>query len=902
VAQFITDHRDFIIFLSLFAFMLCALECVVLNREEDRERRWLSYFSFYLFEGLATFLLLIATVVTPSPVIALLPPFMQALAFGSLFAFGTNVRARPLHRWGMVAMAFLLIAGCSASGLLLGPAVFSVLLIVFLGVPGVVFLVRFILSDPIVQKPGRPWLMIHVVALIAYGLVALAQQADVLLLKGEHKIFFFATLVVLAGALCITLSLHEWGAFRRMNRNRGGRLMRAIVYSAFVLLLIILGAAWFVVNGVGSLALAERRLEYLNDIEMLRTVLTAQTTRVGQVSTLLSSSPPIITFLQNPGEVSKEIAEERLNQYAGQMPGTTCYLLDRAHMAVASSVGDEPISFVGHHLADMPDFVDLLSSSQHGFFARGRLSGRRGYFAYSAIRSTEGGVLGFAVIKQDFESLFEQSSPIQNVFFVNREGIVFLSSDAKYAYRPLWPLSDLRQRLVEITGQSDPASAEPELSAEVADGSIILWHGERAIVTRLPVGIAGWSIVHFGFLKDVALYRLAGLLVFLLIAFLIAVFSATGRISMLDRARIERSETRYKMLVEGSPSWISMIDETGKFQFTNNAGWRSLGLKAASRPIESILGNDGVATIKAQIGAALQGGAVAFESILPSDSGEKLRWRIMLLPVRTPDAETVVILIGNDITDLKRAEARMVRAERMAALGTLTGGIAHQFNNINAIALGYVQVLEMEPDLPERTLSYLHSLRAALERSVDITTQLLPLSIVDSAGEVPQQLSQAVRAAATGVCGGSSGAEVEMEITVEEGLSVTINREQLSFVLNTLLVNALHAVLGEPSPRIRVSTGKLGTEKFIRVEDNGIGIAREKLSSLFTPFFSEKGEHAPPASPQARVKGVGLGLVVSQSIVTARAGRIEVESTAGVGSTFTVWLPAGVETEGLRRA
>jgi C4-dicarboxylate-specific signal transduction histidine kinase len=115
----------------------------------------------------------------------------------------------------------------------------------------------------------------------------------------------------------------------------------------------------------------------------------------------------------------------------------------------------------------------------------------------------------------------------------------------------------------------------------------------------------------------------------------------------------------------------------------------------------------------------------------------------------------------------------------------------------------------------------------------------------------------------------------------------------LSFVVEALLVNAWHATLGQTLRRIRVSTGSMEGETFLRVEDSGIGIAREKLSSLFTPFFTEKGEHAAPHSPQAQVRGVGLSLAVAHSMVSARGGRIEIQSEPMAGACFTVWLPRG---------
>jgi len=243
------------------------------------------------------------------------------------------------------------------------------------------------------------------------------------------------------------------------------------------------------------------------------------------------------------------------------------------------------------------------------------------------------------------------------------------------------------------------------------------------------------------------------------------------------------------------------------------------------------------------------------------------------------------------MAELKMAQEQLLRSERAAALSTLAGGIAHQFNNINAIALGYLQIVEVEPNLSEKTKSYLAAIRKALERSVEITSRLMPFSVTQTVEEVPLSLASAVGNAVAAIRGdvGMAGASIEVDLT--EGISVTFKSEQLAFVLQALLVNAWHAVLGQPVRKVKISTGRRAAEVYLRVEDTGHGISKEKLSRIFTPFFSEKGEHAPKLSPQSSVKGVGLSLSVANSIVTGHAGRIEVESAPGVGSTFTVWLP-----------
>jgi C4-dicarboxylate-specific signal transduction histidine kinase len=154
-------------------------------------------------------------------------------------------------------------------------------------------------------------------------------------------------------------------------------------------------------------------------------------------------------------------------------------------------------------------------------------------------------------------------------------------------------------------------------------------------------------------------------------------------------------------------------------------------------------------------------------------------------------------------------------------------------------------------------------------------------------------LEVAVRAILPSVQPDLDREKVTLELSFVDGLAVSINTAQLGFVIEALLVNAWQAVLEQPVRRIQVTTGSANGDVFLRVEDTGIGIAPEKLSSIFTPFFTEKGEHAAPQSPQAHVRGVGLSLAVAHSIVAAREGRIEIESTPGTGARFTVWLPRG---------
>jgi CheY-like chemotaxis protein len=114
---------------------------------------------------------------------------------------------------------------------------------------------------------------------------------------------------------------------------------------------------------------------------------------------------------------------------------------------------------------------------------------------------------------------------------------------------------------------------------------------------------------------------------------------------------------------------------------------------------------------------------------------------------------------------------------------------------------------------------------------------------------------------------------------------------QVGQVFLNLLINARHALLGVKRKRITIATGATVDSVWLKVTDTGCGIAQEDLSRVFTPFFTTKGEHSSPGSPQSQVKGTGLGLSISHTIATQHKGSLQVESHRGQGSTFVFSLP-----------
>jgi signal transduction histidine kinase len=240
---------------------------------------------------------------------------------------------------------------------------------------------------------------------------------------------------------------------------------------------------------------------------------------------------------------------------------------------------------------------------------------------------------------------------------------------------------------------------------------------------------------------------------------------------------------------------------------------------------------------------------------------------------------------------LVEAKDEVLRAERLAAVTTLVRGIAHQFNNLNATTLGFVELLLKDPHLDPKQEQRLTRILEATHRARDITSRLLSLAAPRLPLRQPEALDRIARDTVSLVQDDLAGKGIEVESRLGEVPPVPLNPNGIAEVLLHLLSNAEHSLLGREDKRITVETGVAEGRVYVRVEDTGCGIAPSGLHSVFTPFYGTKREHAPAGSAQSEVKGLGLGLSVSESIVRQHGGTLTADSVEDKGSAFTVWLP-----------
>jgi signal transduction histidine kinase len=231
--------------------------------------------------------------------------------------------------------------------------------------------------------------------------------------------------------------------------------------------------------------------------------------------------------------------------------------------------------------------------------------------------------------------------------------------------------------------------------------------------------------------------------------------------------------------------------------------------------------------------------------------------------------------------ELLTAQHQVWHAERLAAIGRLASGLAHEINNpINGIR-SCIYAIRRDPDDRQQTAEYLEMMDEGLTHAAGVIEKLLGFARKQQAGMGPVSVNEAVEAVFRLVAFNLERKDIALESDLAADLPlVRADRQLLQEVVMNLVLNAIDAV--EERGAIRVATRAEGREIVLEVVDHGQGIAADQIDRVFDPFFTTKkaGE------------GTGLGLSICLGIVQAHGGRITVASAPGIETRFTVVLPA----------
>lgn len=340
------------------------------------------------------------------------------------------------------------------------------------------------------------------------------------------------------------------------------------------------------------------------------------------------------------------------------------------------------------------------------------------------------------------------------------------------------------------------------------------------------------------------------------------------------------------IILDNIPDAIATIEPNGTITRTNLVFEQTFQVIANEpiQPITSFLPAIGEINVR-----KLRGLNQTFEMAALRCSGEQFTAVVNIIELFNRKEQFLVVI--RDISQQKEQEKQLIQSQKMEALGQLTGTVAHDFNNIISIIVGYGQLIL--PDVEGNIYDRVSQIVRAGERAKQLVKQLLVFStksikkveFFDINKLLDQSYHSLTQAADT----------ASLQLETEGELIALLNKEQFETVLTNLVVNASHASIagGEITISTEIVTtnaliGKLepGIYVLLKVRDNGHGISEDVIATIFEPFVSTKGK-----------QGTGLGLAQVQAYMKSVNGEVTCESEVGVGTVFNLYFPTSKNYE-----
>lgn len=375
-----------------------------------------------------------------------------------------------------------------------------------------------------------------------------------------------------------------------------------------------------------------------------------------------------------------------------------------------------------------------------------------------------------------------------------------------------------------------------------------------------------------------------------------AILTITRDITSRKEAEIalRESEELFRMMIEEGSDLILILEKSGTIIYQSPSIERILGYGA-----EDMIGRDVIEFIHA---GDLRRFVTAYSEVLRNPSGmpsvemrvkhKDASWRTLEIKAKEITRHhTLKGLIANcrDITDRRRIEEELHKAQKLESLGLLAGGIAHDFNNILTSIIGNIALAKMDIDAESEIFESLSDAEKASYRAKDLTLQLLTFSRGGAPVKKTTSLVELIQETVTFTLRGTT---VQCDLSIADDLwLVDVDEGQISQVINNLLINALQAMGEDGKIDITAKNRVIGPmEKrryplapgcyvVIAIRDYGAGIPEELLQKIFDPYFTTKKD------------GSGLGLSTVYSIIKNHSGYVEVDSQLGRGATFTLFFP-----------
>lgn len=368
--------------------------------------------------------------------------------------------------------------------------------------------------------------------------------------------------------------------------------------------------------------------------------------------------------------------------------------------------------------------------------------------------------------------------------------------------------------------------------------------------------------------------------------------------------KVKASETHLRTLVQSLPDLVWLKDAEGFYLSCNPKFERLFGNKESE-----IVGKTDYDFVDKELAdffrkhdkQAMAAGKPTLneEEVTYADDGHKELTETVKTPMYAPDGTLIGVLgVGRDITERRQTEEQLRRTQKMDALGKLTGGIAHDYNNMLGVILGYSEIIEEIAREQPKLTEYINHIKHAGERGAKLTKKLLTFSRQQSSDKKIVNLNTLLE---------DSQLMLEKTLTVRISLvyeleknlwSINLDESDLEDAILNMSINAMHAIEGNGQITFEtrneaikeIDTQHLqipaGDYVLLSITDTGCGMDNKTKENIFDPFFSTKGE-----------LGTGLGLSQVYGLAQREKGNIKIYSELGQGSRFTLYFPRYYESD-----